>query len=181
MYCIALHCIALHCIALRCIALHCIVLLRYVIAYKIIYEPSCSTQQQNPCDTPLPTPLARPALRDRPCETRLARPQKLFVRPHEFFEPRPVNCNSPYFPFLVLCILLIYNVKFYPLGFRPCEELLQGSSLGDVGAADLSRVDRLTDGRLVTLDKKPLNMQRPDRRVLYLISLEQTCISHANL
>ena len=44
---------------------------------------------------------------------------------------------------------------------RLCEDLLKGTSLGDVGAADLSRVDRLTDGWVVTLEEKPLNMQRP--------------------
>lgn len=42
----------------------------------------------------------------------------------------------------------------------PFQELLDRSlGLGSVGAADLSRVQRLTDGRVVTLEKKPFNMQ----------------------
>lgn len=45
------------------------------------------------------------------------------------------------------------------------QELLDRSlGLGSVGAADLSRVQRLTDGRVVTLEKKPFNMQCMSRR-----------------
>ena len=47
------------------------------------HEPSCATQQQNPCETP----LRDPHLRD---------PKKNLARPQKFFQPRPVTCNIPY-------------------------------------------------------------------------------------
>eukprot|EP00435_Cladocopium_sp_Y103_P061856 s143_g23.t1 len=45
------------------------------------------------------------------------------------------------------------------------QELLESCpGLGGVGAADLSRVERLTDGRVVTLEQKPFNMECMSRR-----------------
>ena len=44
------------------------------------------------------------------------------------------------------------------------HELLQVCPLGGTGAVDLTRVERISDGRVVDLEEQPFNMQYMSRR-----------------